>query len=54
MGHLLSADVVATDGWGNDGGRATSVRLRFTNGTTTVSGTSFRLAFGLKSNWFRV
>ena len=52
-GHLLSADVVATDGWGDDGGRATSVRLRFTNGTTTVSATSFRLAFGLKSNWFR-
>ena len=54
LGHLQAIDVVATDGWGDDGGRATSVRLRFTNGTTTVSATSFRLAFGLKSNWFRV
>jgi peptidoglycan hydrolase-like amidase len=54
MGYLLAADVVGTDGWGDNGGRATSVRLRFTNGTTTVSATSFRLAFGLKSNWFRV
>ena len=54
MGRLLSADVVATDGWGDDGGRATSVRLRFTDGATTVSASSFRLAFGLKSNWFRI
>ena len=54
MGSLVSAKVVGTDGWGDDGGRATQVRLRFTNGETTVSATSFRLAFGLKSNWFRV
>ncbi len=54
LGHLLSVDVVGTDGSDAAGGRATGVRLRFSGGERTISADSFRWTFGLKSSWFRI
>lgn len=51
-GTLQSAQVLARDGVGPDGGRATMVRLGFSGGTVDVAAIDFRRAFGLKSEWF--
>ena len=51
-GRLLSMDVVARDGLGPDGGRATRVEFRFERGTVTETGNTVRSFLGLKSDWF--
>ena len=50
IGAFTSLTVLARDGNGPWGGRVTSVRINGTAGSATVSGNTFRSAFGLKSN----
>ena len=45
--------VVGRDGRGEWGGRVTKVRLEGSTADVTVSGTAFRSALGLHSEWFR-
>jgi peptidoglycan hydrolase-like amidase len=52
-GALVSVDQVVTTGLGDDGGRVVSMRLVFSGGAITVSGSSFQSTFGLRSSWFR-
>ncbi len=54
VGTVTALVVNGRDGNGAWGGRVTSVTVRGSAGSTTVSGTSFRSAFGLRSEWFRV
>lgn len=53
VGTVTSVSVTR-DGKGAYGGRATSVKITGTKGTTTVTGDQFRLAFGLMSTMFKV
>jgi SpoIID/LytB domain protein len=54
--RLLAIEVVARNGLSgphNDGGRVTSVRLRFDTGTpVTLTGVQLRSQLGLRSDWF--
>ncbi len=54
LGLLKSMEVVSRDGAGEDGGRVLKVKMTFTNGSTTVSGTELMSMLSLKSNWFSV
>jgi SpoIID/LytB domain protein len=51
-GTFLSATVTERNGLGEDGGRVLKMRLHFTGGDVEVTGDAFRIAFGLRSNWF--
>jgi SpoIID/LytB domain protein len=53
IGDLRSIDV-ARNGFGDWGGRVTSVTLVGSQGSVTLSGDTFPRAVGLPSNWFRV
>ncbi|CAM5781396.1 SpoIID/LytB domain-containing protein [Cellulomonas persica] len=53
VGTVTSVSVTR-DGKGAYGGRATSVKITGTGGTTTVTGDQFRLALGLRSTLFAV
>jgi SpoIID/LytB domain protein len=52
VGTLTGVAVVARDGQGPWGGRATSVRIDGSSGSVTVTGNSFRSALGLRSTLF--
>ena len=52
IGTFLSITVLARNGIGEWGGWVSSLRVNGTAGSVTVSGASFRTAFGLKSAWF--
>jgi SpoIID/LytB domain protein len=52
IGTLKSLRVTKRNGYGAWGGRVTSLELKGTKGTKTISGNSARWAFGLRSNWF--
>ena len=52
-GAFEALRVTARNGLGDLGGRALTVRVRFSGGTVEVSGDTFRSALGLRSNWFR-
>ena len=55
LGALYEIEVIARDGFGDDGGRAVEVELRARDGNRfVVSGDRFRREFGLRSNWFSV
>ena len=55
IGTLSSISVLSRNGLGADGGRVTSLLIRGTAGSATVSGgDNVRSAFGLKSDWFTV
>ncbi len=54
VGALQSIEVVARDGNGAFGGRATQVRVVGSNGSSTLSGDTFRSYFGLRSTMFKV
>jgi SpoIID/LytB domain protein len=54
IGDFTRIEVGARDGAGEWGGRVTSVTLVGRAATVTVSGSQFRSATRLKSNWFRV
>lgn len=52
-GTIRSVTVSARNGLGADGGRVTQVTVTTTSGATTkVTGSAFRSALGLKSDWF--
>ncbi|MGH9267362.1 MAG: SpoIID/LytB domain-containing protein, partial [Acidimicrobiales bacterium] len=53
-GTLLRVDVTSRNGLGADGGRVLGLRLTFTGGVVDTTGDALRIAFGLRSNWFRV
>jgi len=52
IGTFTSITILARNGFGEWGGRVTSLRVNGTAGSVTVSGDSFRSAFGLTSTWF--
>jgi SpoIID/LytB domain protein len=52
LGDLVSGEVTARDGFGDDGGRAKTVILKFTKGSLKLSGTEFMSKYALKSSWF--
>ena len=54
VGTLATVEAVDRDGHGSWGGRTTDVRIKGSKGSVTVSGTSFRSALGLKSEWWSV
>lgn len=54
LGSLTSVQVIARDGFGADGGRATKIQLVGTVRTVDVSGTKMRQVLHLKSDWFVV
>ena len=54
LGTLRRIRVVNRDGNGDWGGRVNSVVLDGTRNDVTISGDSFRWAFGLRSNWFTI
>jgi SpoIID/LytB domain protein len=54
VGAVQSIVVTGRDGNGAWGGRVTSLTIHGSAGRVVVSGTSFRSAFGLRSEWFRV
>jgi len=54
LGRLTSVQVTGRNGFGDLGGRVTTLTLHFTGGPVTTTGTSFAGAVALKSNWFTV
>jgi stage II sporulation protein D len=54
LGRLRSVEVADRDGHGDWGGRITELTLHGSAGDVTVSGSSFRYTFGLRSEWFRI
>ncbi|MEQ1872344.1 MAG: SpoIID/LytB domain-containing protein [Ilumatobacteraceae bacterium] len=52
IGTFLSITVLTRNGIGEWGGWVSSLRVTGTAGSVTVTGDSFRTAFGLKSAWF--
>jgi len=52
IGTFTSLQVLTRNGLGAEGGRVLSMRVSGTSGSVTVSGTDFRSALGLKSDWF--
>ena len=54
IGTLRRIRVVSRDGNGEWQGRVESLVLDGTSGNATISGDSFRWAFGLRSNWFSI
>lgn len=51
-GDFISAEVTQRNGLGEDGGRVLKMVLHFTGGDVPLTGDEFRIAMGLKSNWF--
>lgn len=54
VGALQSVTVLSRNGLGADGGRVTKVRVAGSTKTVDVTGSDFRSALGLKSDWFSV
>ncbi|MCW2798983.1 MAG: hypothetical protein JWQ70_455 [Aeromicrobium sp.] len=52
IGTLKSLQVTKRNGFGDLGGRVTSLKIVGSKSTTTISGDAARSAFGLRSNWF--
>jgi SpoIID/LytB domain protein len=52
LGEFVSGEVTARDGFGEDGGRAKTVVLKFTKGSLKLSGIEFMSKYKLKSSWF--
>jgi SpoIID/LytB domain protein len=51
-GSFVSAEVTQRNGLGEDGGRVLRMVLHFSGGDVALTGDEFRIAMGLKSNWF--
>jgi stage II sporulation protein D len=54
IGTLRSLAVTGRDGHGQWGGRITTLTMQGTSGSVDVTGSDFRFAFGLRSEWFQV
>lgn len=53
-GSLQAINVTSRNGLGDYGGRVQALTLQFSGGSVSLTGEDFRIAFGLKSNWFQV
>ena len=53
-GSLSTIEILERNGLGAEGGRVKRMKLVFSGGTVEVTGDAFRVAFGLKSDWFTV
>ncbi len=53
VGALKALVITGRDGHGVWGGRITGIALRGTRGSVSMTGSTFQLAFGLRSPWFR-
>ncbi|HTH05508.1 MAG TPA: SpoIID/LytB domain-containing protein, partial [Ilumatobacteraceae bacterium] len=54
IGTFTGISILSRNGYGDWGGRVTSMRVDGTAGSVTVTGDAFKSAMGLKSNWFAV
>ncbi|MGB8857732.1 MAG: SpoIID/LytB domain-containing protein [Ilumatobacteraceae bacterium] len=54
IGTFVGVTVLARNGFGDWGGRVTSIQITGSAGSVMKTGDEFRSAFGLKSNWFNV
>jgi SpoIID/LytB domain protein len=54
IGTFQSLTVLTRNGYGEWGGRVTSIRITGSNASVTRTGDQFKSAFGLKANWFTV
>jgi len=54
IGEFVGVTVLARNGYGDWGGRVTSVRVDGSAGSVTVTGDQLRSKLALKSNWFNV
>ncbi len=54
LGRVTGITVLARNGLGELGGRATQVQITGTNGSTVIPGDDLRFYLGLKSDWFTV
>ncbi|MCU1344944.1 MAG: hypothetical protein JWL70_1210 [Acidimicrobiia bacterium] len=54
LGSLTLIEVTSRNGLGDFGGRVRTVVLHGTDGSVTLSGDDFRLAFDLQSDWFNI
>jgi SpoIID/LytB domain protein len=54
LGSLRALVVTGRDGNGQWGGRITALTLRGSSGSVDLTGSEFRYAFGLRSEWFQV
>ena len=54
IGTLQALVVTGRDGNGQWGGRITALTLQGTSGSVDLTGSAFRYAFGLRSEWFQV
>ncbi|HZX97995.1 MAG TPA: SpoIID/LytB domain-containing protein, partial [Dermatophilaceae bacterium] len=52
IGTYRQLRIISRDGHGQWGGRVLTAAIDGSNGSVTVSGTTFRSAFGLRSEWF--
>ena len=52
IGKLKSIAITKRNGYGNGGGRVTSVTLKGSKASKTISGTTARWDFGMRSDWF--
>lgn len=54
IGTITSLTITARDGNGEWGGRIEQIKVTGTSGSSTVTGSQFRTALGLKSTWWTV
>ena len=54
IGTFTGLTVLGRNGFGDCGGRVTSIQITGSAGSVTRTGDQFRSTFGLKSNWFNV
>ncbi len=52
LGVLEAIQILSRNGFGADGGRVLQMRLVGSQATVELTGTEFRTAFGLRSDWF--
>ncbi len=52
IGTLQSMTITKRNGYGNGGGRVTSITLKGSKGSKTISGVDARWDFGMRSDWF--
>ncbi|MCW2831055.1 MAG: hypothetical protein JWP31_1747 [Aeromicrobium sp.] len=52
IGTLRRLEITKRTGYGDLGGRVSSIKLVGSSATVTITGTQARFAFGLKSHWF--
>ncbi len=54
IGSFTGVEILSRNGLGAEGGRVLQMKVNGTGGSQTITGDQFRIALGLKSNWFSV